>query len=38
VTHKSSHVIIQKVKAFVANHYGKILLFVGGFSGGAWFF
>lgn len=38
MSHESSHVIIHKVKTFVANNYGKILLFVGGFSGGAWFF
>lgn len=38
MTHNTEHTIIHRAKAFVANNYGKILLFVGGFSGGAWFF
>lgn len=38
MTHNQQHVIIHRVKAFVADHYGKILLFASGFGGGAWFF
>lgn len=38
MTHEKEHVVIHRLREFVANHYGKILLFVSGFGGGAWFF